>query len=104
MGSIIVAVASVYSSMGEASVNAFTTLARHRISSALAAPACGVSALANMLAPMDTKKEKNIQTAKAASADVAVLRKMIENSDENFFTCKISPPFVTLAIFNKYPN
>jgi hypothetical protein len=79
VGSIIVAVASVYSSMGDVSVKAFTTLARHRISSALAATACGVSALANILAPMDTKKEKNIHTAKAASADVAVLRKMIEN-------------------------
>lgn len=79
MGSIIVAVASVYNSIGEVSVNAFTTLARHIISAALAAPACGVSALANILAPMDTKKEKNIHTAKAARADVAVLRKMIEN-------------------------
>ena len=79
MGSIIVAVASVYSSIGEVSEKAFTIFARQRRSSGLAAPASGVSALAKMLAPMDTKKEKNIQTANAARADVAVLRKMIEN-------------------------
>ena len=54
------AVASVYSSIGEVSVNAFTIFARNRISSALAAPASGVSAWAKMLAPMDTKKEIDI--------------------------------------------
>ena len=53
-------ISAVYSSIGEVSVNTFTIFARHRISSALAAPASGVSALAKMLATMDTKKEIDI--------------------------------------------
>ena len=79
MGSIIVAVASVYSSIGETKAKALTIRARRRISSGLAAPASGVNELSRMLAPMEMKNEKNIQSATAARADVAVLRKKIEN-------------------------
>jgi hypothetical protein len=64
--------------MGDASTTYLTR-------SALRAADCGFSSaslasvLARMLAPMVIKKEKKIQTARLASAEVAVLRKTIEN-------------------------
>ena len=79
IGSIIVAVASVYRTMGEESVKAFTILARLITVSGSCSAESLIMALARTLAPRVTKKEKKIHTARAARADVAVLRNKIEN-------------------------
>ena len=79
VGSIIVVVASVYSSMGDVRINALTIFARRMADSRLVSAGSDASAFANTLAPSETKNEKNIQTARAARAEVAVLRNRIEN-------------------------
>jgi len=58
IGSIIVAVASVYSSIGEIKAKALTIRVRRTMSSELAAPVSVVNAPANTLAPMEMKNEK----------------------------------------------
>lgn len=80
MGSMMVAVASVYNSMGDVSENAFTILARVMTLSGSDSVVSDESALASILAPSETKNEKNIHMANAAKADVAVLRNTIEKS------------------------
>ena len=57
---------------------AFWSLARRMIESGSDLSASGVNAFATATAPSVTKKEKNIQTARAASAEVATLLKRIE--------------------------
>ena len=65
--------------MGDVSETALSMVARRMTASGSDGPASGVSALARTLAPKLTKKEKKIHTAKAARAEVATLRKTIEN-------------------------
>ena len=79
VGSIMVVVASVYSSMGDVRINALTIFARLMADSMLVSAGSAAKASASMLAPSETKNEKNIQTANAAKAEVAVLRNKIEN-------------------------
>ena len=78
MGSMIVAVASVYNSIGEVSEIAFMTLACLSTLSVSPLAECGVMELLITVAPSGTKNEKKIHIAKAARADVAVLRNKIE--------------------------
>jgi hypothetical protein len=65
--------------MGDVRINALTIFACRMADSILVSAALDAKAFANTLAPSDTKNEKNIQTAKAARAEVAVLRNKIEN-------------------------
>ena len=64
--------------MGDAKVTALTILAFLKTASVLSSPVSGNTAFATTLAPREMKKEKKIQIANAASADVAILRKIME--------------------------
>jgi len=64
--------------MGEARLMPRTILARCTTDSGVDSPDSDRNALATTLAPREIKKEKKIQTARAARADVAMLRKMME--------------------------
>jgi hypothetical protein len=65
--------------MGDIRVNALTIFIRRMTDSGLVSAGSDAKAFANTLAPSETKNEKNIQTANAARAEVAVLRNKIEN-------------------------